>query len=256
LGYQAWRADFDAHLLRRAREAGVVVMQPARAVRPVVREGRITGIRTSDAELSCRFVIDAGGGAHWLARHLDLRIRAASPRLIAVYQYAQGEMPDGPVLSADDRGWTWRAQVRDGVVHCMRLTFDGPDELSGKSRRADVTWRKVERAAGPGYFMTGDAASVLDPASSHGVLKAVMSGMMAGFLIGRHLREGIGEEAIAREYDSWISAWFAHDVSKLTALYRKLPNPPEWVRRANPALVDYQGQSVSALPDFRFRSDS
>lgn len=254
LGYQAWRADFDALLLRRAIEAGAALMQPVRAVRPMHREGRVTGVRTSLRQLASSFVIDAGGGAHWLARHLELRVRAASARLIASYQYTPGAMRDGPRLCADHRGWTWTAQVRDGLIHHMQLRLDGTKALSGQ-RRADVTWRKVGRTAGPGYFMTGDAAAVLDPASSHGVLKAVMSGTMAAFLIGRHIREGIGEDAIAQEYDAWVSEWFAHDVRRLTELYRKLPNPPAWVREANPGLADYQGQSVSTSPDFRFRCD-
>ncbi|MBA4535538.1 hypothetical protein H1196_23700 [Brevibacillus halotolerans] len=51
---------------------------------------------------------------------------------------------------------------------------------------ADMTWRVITQLGGPGgYFLIGDAATVLDPASSHGVLKAVMSGMMAGNLIAQ-----------------------------------------------------------------------
>jgi flavin-dependent dehydrogenase len=52
-----------------------------------------------------------------------------------------------------------------------------------RRRGADVTWRIISPAAGPGFFLVGDAVAVLDPASSHGVLKALMTGMMAAHLI-------------------------------------------------------------------------
>jgi len=49
----------------------------------------------------------------------------------------------------------------------------------GEARGIDVTWTRVQPAARPGYLLAGDAAFVLDPASSHGLLKAIMSGMAA-----------------------------------------------------------------------------
>jgi flavin-dependent dehydrogenase len=83
--------------------------------------------------------------------------------------------------------------------------------------------------AGPGYFLVGDAAAVLDPASSHGVLNALMSGMMAGHVITQILRYGHPEQPAQRAYCAWLRRWFAHDVKYLKALYRRLPNPPAWV---------------------------
>lgn len=43
--------------------------------------------------------------------------------------------------------------------------------------------------AGPGWFLAGDAAAVLDPASSHGVLRAVLTGFRAGQVAMDHLPE-------------------------------------------------------------------
>jgi hypothetical protein len=69
---------------------------------------------------------------------------------------------------------------------------------------------------------------VLDPASSHGVLKAVMSGMMVGHFIEKHLNDGIPSELVASEYNRWLAAWFAHDASRLRELYLGLRHPPSW----------------------------
>jgi 2-polyprenyl-6-methoxyphenol hydroxylase-like FAD-dependent oxidoreductase len=112
----------------------------------------------------------------------------------------------------------WLPQELVGLQRCGRTTG------------ADCSWRSVPAAAGPGYFLAGDAAAVLDPASSHGVLRALMSGMMAGHLLGQVVGRGLPEEQAASAYRDWLANWFAHDVWKLRELYSALPDPPRWVR--------------------------
>jgi flavin-dependent dehydrogenase len=99
----------------------------------------------------------------------------------------------------------------------------------GRIRGADVTWRHVPASAGPGYFLTGDAAVVLDPAASHGVLRALMSGMMAGHTVRRIVSGLVPEPAAVESYRRWTSAWFHHDVRRLSALYDELD--PAWAGR-------------------------
>lgn len=251
-GFQAWRADFDSLLLRRARALGATVYQPCKAAEPLRGEGgRITGVVTSSAlQLRARFVVDAAGGRHWIARRLGLPVEYHSPRLVARYGYAEGECPardEAPALVADRHGWTWAARVRPGRYAWTRLplrcatgndTRLPPEELRGdglgpwgRTRGADVTWRTVVPAARAGYFLVGDAAAVVDPASSHGVLRALMSGVMAAHLITRVIRHGENETLAARGYSDWIYRWFARDVAHLRDLYARLPEPPGWLLR-------------------------
>ncbi len=261
-GFQAWRAELDALLLARARALGVEVLQPRRALHPLYGErGEVTGVETDAGALRCRVLIDAAGGGHWLARHLGVAREEASPRLVATYGYVkeeaaeapgqvapegaagaaspQGEPGDVPRIIADDAGWTWTARVRPGVRGWTRLGFTGrpapagwrPPEVEGfaplgRNRGADVTWRRVVAPAGPGYLMVGDAAAVLDPASSHGVLKGLMSGMMAGHLLARVDAGALPWEAACASYTEWVRGWFTHDVAHLTERYRRFPG---WV---------------------------
>lgn len=213
-------------------------MQPCRAHAPVVECGRVSGVRTELGELRARFVVDASGGGHWLAHGLGLRVRAASPRLVARYGYCEGECPGrdaAPAIVADRDGWTWTARVREGLYQWTRLAL-GPrgaaDDLppaefcglrpTGRARGSDVTWRIVPRSAGPGYFLVGDAATVLDPAASHGILKALMSGILVGNLVGRALREGHDEKRLSESYRGWVASWFRHDVEQLAGRYLDL----------------------------------
>ncbi len=249
-GFHAWRPDFDAQLLRQAVEAGARVLHPQRALNPVHNsDSRIVAVVTDGTTLECRFVVDASGARHWLARHLGLPFEYASPKIMATYGYCDGQMEDGsPRLDADRTGWTWMAQVRPSVVHWTRLSWSdealprnwAPAQTRllrkvGRSQRADVTWRITSAPAGPGYFIVGDAAIVFDPSSSHGVLRAVMSGMMAGYLITEHISVKIPASKIAAEYNRWLSAWFSRDASRLRELYARLPCPPSWLSWLLPA---------------------
>jgi flavin-dependent dehydrogenase len=103
-----------------------------------------------------------------------------------------------------------------------------PKELSGLHQfgpvvhGADVTWRRARPAAGPGWFLVGDAAFVLDPASSHGVLKALMSGRMAAHCIAAMAHGIVPEAETVLHYNDWIARWFEADVARLTAHYAAL----------------------------------
>lgn len=233
-GYQVWRADFDAMLLGQARELGVDVRRPCAAA-GVLDDGRV---ETTDGVVAARVKVDATGRARWLGRALGVAAEPRSPRLFARYGYVEGECPprdDAPALVANAEGWTWTARVRPGLYQWTRVSLDGeqtpadwlPDEFAGMARRgpargADVTWRMAERVADDGWFMVGDAAAILDPTSSHGVLKALMSGMMAGHLITAVVQGRAPATGAAAAYQSWLAGWFAKDAARLSKFYRQL----------------------------------
>jgi flavin-dependent dehydrogenase len=246
LGFQAWRPVLDAILLRRAAAVGVEVWHPCAAVSPVMGNGRVLGVVTERREVRAKFVVDATGGGGWLARKLGLLVELRSPRLIANYAYIETEQAGEwflPELQSTLAGWMWMAQVLPQVVAWTGLSLNDPSsgvpdglaKLAGARRlavggaSADVTWRFADNAAGLGYFLTGDAAMVIDPASSHGVLRALMSGMMAAHLSARVCHDGLAEESAATAYVTWLRAWFEHDAEKLGDFYGQLATPPEWL---------------------------
>src|SRR5688572_28096891 len=177
---------------------------------------REIGVLTSDGPITAHIGVDATGRAHWLSRTLDIARHRHAPRLLARYGYAGGECnarDEAPALVADAEGWTWTARVRPNVSQWTRVAFDGeqadvawmPEELRGleplgPASGADVTWRIADRVAAPGWFIVGDAAAILDPTSSHGVLKALMSGRMAGHLIAPVIRGEVPADEAAVAY--------------------------------------------------------
>jgi flavin-dependent dehydrogenase len=229
LGFQATRSVLDSILLERAAECGARVLQPARARELIVRDGRVGGVVTESGEARADYTLDATGHTRWLARRLGLRDRVYSPRYLAQFGYATGTSQEIPSLRRTEDGWLWLAQVGPRLFHWTRLltterfdrTWRPPEFASlrpvGESQARDVTWTRAERLAGPGWFLLGDAAVTLDPASSHGVLRALMSGIMAAHCIPN--ASGL--------YEGWLLEWFHHDVSKLREA-RPASSLPAW----------------------------
>ena len=262
LGFQAWRPTFDQLLLERCLKLGVDFHERCRALHPALAGDRVVGVETSEGTLKGDFVVDAAGPRHWLARRLGLPVGYHSPPLNASFGYARGlclAREETPAIMADETGWTWTAKIRADLYHWTRLNLDGsvperdfvPEQFRGLSRRgrsrsAEVSWRAVRDSAGPGYFLVGDAATVLDPAASHGVLKAVLSGMHAGRLIVEMLITGGDAQATAASYRDWLASWFAHDVDALRALYQRLENPPAWLNSTASRSPSYVRASPSS----------
>lgn len=236
-GLQVLRSGFDALLVTRARALGAEVRQHSAVIAPLVTEAKVHGVMTSEGPVVARMVVDASGRSRWLARALGVESPARSPRLMVRYGHVEGACPTrdaAPALAGDAEGWTWTARVDQRKYQWTRLNFGRlpdadwlPDEFRSlaplaRSRGADVTWRMANQVARPGWFMVGDAAASLDPTSSRGVLKALMTGMMAGHLIASVLQGKAPADEAARAYHAWIADWFAADIKALSAFYRML----------------------------------
>jgi flavin-dependent dehydrogenase len=246
-GYHAWRATLDALLLARANAVGARARLGCRAIEPLSDEGRrIIGVRTSGGSMRAPIVIDATGRRGWLSRCLNLPRRIASPRLLAAYGYVAAECGSEAQLVADRDGWTWTAAVRRDLVHWTRLDIGArtitrvpPLPVArqgaplGRSRGANVTWRATNLTAGPGYFVTGDAAAVIDPASSHGVLNALLSGMLAGSLAADIIRRQIPERQAYSAYAAWMNDRFDVETRTLRELYLASPIRDRWLAAAS-----------------------
>jgi 2-polyprenyl-6-methoxyphenol hydroxylase-like FAD-dependent oxidoreductase len=143
-----------------------------------------------------------------------------------------------PMIASDASGWTWIARVQPNIYQWVRLPLNGarppngwcPVEFDGlrpmgHRRGIDVSSSIANPTAGPGYFLAGDAASIVDPLSSHGILKALMSGMKAAHHSATVLHYGVSPPAMASAYQNWLARWFREDRSGLRELYRAIGGP-------------------------------
>lgn len=228
-GFQVDRRQFETILLNNAVERGVTVIRPIRARNPILSDGRVSGLELDEGVVRGRFVIDAGGGSHWLAHHLQLPIHSFSRKLVAQFGYSQSPVLGDatcPVFRRGNGFWTWCAPVgvgRNAIVHLDLSSGHAPPDFGCRIRfrGANVTWRMFEESSGPGYFAVGDAAAVLDPSTSHGVLRAITSGMLAADLVAQVTRGLTSEIDAIAVYRSWMSRCFWRDATRLRQLYKQ-----------------------------------
>lgn len=226
-GFHLWRPDFDQILLNRAKALGVAYFE--RCGRSEIKiETRRVSVRTRLGGIDSELVVDATGRNRWVARQLGLRVRTCSRPLIAQYGYRRGLSQvcrDIPLFVQKADGWDWIARVRVDLYQWILLRNgkcrSGPQPLPDwlmelgeeqPSRGADVTWRFVPECAGERYFLVGDACSVIDPSASHGILKALSSGILAASCINKVLQgKSADQERITNGYMAWQWKWFQRD---------------------------------------------
>lgn len=246
--YQVLRRDFDRLLLERYTSLGGRLVRPCRGIAPILQGERVTGVTMSGCDMTAPVTIDASGKRGFLRHHLAIEQTRVSPPLVAWFGYRRGGLDVAPTLEGDGSGWQWTAQVGHERIAWVSLPFhrskappSPPDRIAslpaiGRCGAADVTWRLTDPLCGPGWFVVGEAACVLDPASSHGVLRALMSGMMAAH-VARRLKDGATTQDDARNrYRSWLRTWFEHDAARLADAYHELGVDWAWGHRHKTAI--------------------
>jgi geranylgeranyl reductase family protein len=242
------RAEMDERLLKRAREAGVEVLEEAALAGVIIEGARLRGVRLRTAEGStqefrARVTLDATGRqravarraqrelssrektrAHLVAFKAHLACTRGARGVCEIYFYPGGYGGLSPV----ERGLSnlcFIARARDvrergsEAVRVMR-------EVLMRNRRAAQTlshaeartrWLGVtvesfgrhEPAPFDGLLAVGDAAAFIDPFTGSGMLMALEGGELAARAVVRWLARGDDDfTTLAREYREVYEACF------------------------------------------------
>jgi flavin-dependent dehydrogenase len=224
LGFQADRQTLHRILQQAAVDAGATLIRNARAEALLTEKNRVTGVVVNGMQYRAAWTIDATGRCAWLARKLELPIKTCSPPLGARFGWRAGEPADlegQPSFAFRDDGWSWQAPVGNNRTAWVELRIGEPDGRAPAG--VDLTWQVRPHCAGPGFFLVGDAAATFDPSSSHGVLRALMSGILCGHLVEGWHRSGGAEASIIEAYRAWLSTQFEHDEQRLRQHYADSP---------------------------------
>jgi len=221
LGYQIARTKLLDALYRRAVAVGAQVLfgHPAQGLERD-RKGRVTALYTAGRWIACDWLIDASGGADWLARREGCGLQVHSPYLTARFGYDRHAVADAwPLLRLHRHGWTWQAALGDGRRAWIQLGRRDQMPPRSQGRGADATWRLAPRPAAVNAYRIGDAACRLDPGAGRGVLRAMMTGIMSVYCI-RVAQDG-DVAAASEHYADWTAQWFHSDAAELRQLYRR-----------------------------------
>jgi len=214
----AIRGHFDEGLRAEAQRAGVDYLRMAAAeLDPHAAGGRIVGEPWSCSlhDVGEPIVIDASGVNGWLRRALALAESVDSRPLWLRRGFARLDTE----LASDDgraywrmtnQGWLWIRHAASGHVWtALTATRHGdipwPQGAApvGRVWRECRHWRRLQCPAGPGYFVCGDAAGYLDPATGDGLRFALESGLRAGGLAAAVVSAPARASLSAALYADW-----------------------------------------------------
>ncbi len=215
-GFHIDRDRFDALLLAEARAAGVVVLQPATAGRPVrdaktarlsvpVRQGASSTLIEAD------YVCDARGRR---SRPAASSVPVAGVHTIALCGWLRDVRLGGleARVEAGDAEWYWGAPLPGGLFSAMVFVdaercrgLGGPagwerlyraalarstllhrclgGTLTGRVTARDATPYAAADPIGPDYLRVGEACFGIDPLSSQGVQAAMTQALQASIVV-------------------------------------------------------------------------
>lgn len=167
--------------------------------------------------LQARWLIDASGPAGWLDRRTGTQMIPRSAQIWLHYGYrpSAADVTGQPHLSLNGQAWEWRAPLGDGETAWVTGSSLRPPDRPFGARGADGTWRLSPCPACVGSFRVGDAACRLDPRNGHGVLRALMSAILAAHLAEAADAGQASRPAVAGIYAQWIRQWFDADARQL-----------------------------------------
>lgn len=254
LGYQVDRARFDGLLLDRARALGATVLEE-------------TLISDPRAFAATRFVIDASGQRSTLAKLFGARRREAI-RTVAITGYYRGARTpenfpaENTLFEMRPDGWLWSVLLSDGrrnitvgldpeLLRARKTeevyhSFVAASELlsgliqgcvlDGELTGHDATWYSSDRYAGEDFLLAGDSASFIDPLTSHGVYKAMHSGITAAAVINTVIRRPENAAAAIAYYEAHQQRTHEKYAEIALTFYRASPfaDAPFWRLRTRP----------------------
>jgi 1H-pyrrole-2-carbonyl-[peptidyl-carrier protein] chlorinase len=245
------RSRFDDALLRHAAAQGSRVVEGAQVERAEFEGDRAIGVQVREGEsrrlLRARLVVDATGRGTLLGSQLRLKRTDRELRQFAVHGWFEG-VDRGAAATADwihlhvlpgPRAWAWQIPISAAVtsvgVVCdaerfpktgedpsaffaeaiasspaLARAMTGARPLHALQREGNYSYA-MERLAGDGWLLVGDAARFVDPLFSSGLSVAAESAREAATAIRAALARGdlsaASFAAYERRLQSGLDAW-------------------------------------------------
>ena len=231
--YQVKRQEFDALLARHA-ESGGADIQWSTHVRDVeFRTSDILITLGDGRQCTTRYIADATGPAHFLAKRFNLRRPNPTLRKVSLFTHcagiprASGRAEGDITILWSESGWFWVIPFSDGITSvgligdqdivdaagksdqerfdnlCSQSAshkslFDDQEQLMPVQRRANWAYR-CDPIAGENFVLLGDAAGFIDPVFSTGVYLGQQGAFFFDEFLGPALAAGDSPSAEDRE---------------------------------------------------------
>jgi len=253
-GYIIRRIEFDKLLLDYARENGAQVWEETKVISPLVRDGKVIGVRAfrdgEEIEITSNVVVGADGAHSTVGRAMGLLVNNPHYLGISIRQYFEGVKDIGDYLEVyPDKvitpasGWVFPlgggvANVGVGAMlyHMKSKKINLHESFERFITESRLVAPKLESAKPvsplrgallrvglggskiecPGLILIGDAASMTNPVSGEGITYALETGEMVAdhILESRMSGHGIHHDPDEDSFREKLLARYGHYFSK------------------------------------------
>ena len=276
------RSEFDSLLLDLARQAGAHV-QIGKAFGSFTVDGNPHiefETAAGRSEIHANVVLDCSGRAGVLGRFL--RTKPSRHRTVALCAAWTSKSvwklpePSHTLVESYGDGWAWSVPLSPFLRHVAVMVDPGGTRMvRGKGLAAtyhaelDKTraFRRIfshsdldhapwgreaslytsKRFCGPGFLLAGDAGSIIDPLSSFGVKKAMVSAWTGAIVANTCLRNPAMRDTALRFYDDREREVYRQWDQLSASWFRRGGAAPFWEDRA--ALPSAEDSTVPPQPD-------
>jgi flavin-dependent dehydrogenase len=281
-GYQVLRSEFDSLLLDLARQAGVNV-QAGKAFGSFAAGGNPDiELEFGDqrSKIDANFVLDCSGRAGVLGRFLRTKhSRSRTVALCAVWKDKSGwKLPDPShtLVESYGDGWAWSVPLSPLLRHVavmvdpagtrmvrgngLAATYHAElaktrafQRIFAHSALDHAPWGREaslytsRQFCGPGFLLAGDAGSIIDPLSSFGVKKAMVSGWIGAVVANTCLRRPAMQDTALQFYENREREVYRQWRELSGSWFRRGGDQPFWEDRAGPP--DPPAPTVPLQPD-------
>jgi digeranylgeranylglycerophospholipid reductase len=263
------------YLAERAIAAGAKIRLSTAAIGPAIEDGRVTGVRTRDATLSCRLLIDATGHRSVMLKGAGLdpgfrRFGVGSEYDLFAPGCDQSEVVIAVGSGVAPSGYAWifpwgRNRVRAGVGIIHPDSADHPDSfldrfvasvpsLAGAQPVEHHSGlipseRFADAFAGDGILAAGDAAGHASSLLGEGIRWAIMAGRMAGEVAADALRRGDVSRGALTEFEQRWKKRFGRDLTRAHRINQRIArwDDRKWDERLEMIKLLSPDQFVEAL---------
>lgn len=223
-GLQVDRIRLNALMRERVTKAGGRIMRMQLLEPRPARHNGQWHLMADAMQLTAPVLFDATGRQAWLARQLALRSESHGPEQRLRFGWFEREhnhAENNPVFIQRQDGWNWLAPLNGNCCAWAELRR----ESTGSGMNA--SWRITPDCAGDGYFLLGDAACYMDPSAANGVLRAIMSGIMAAHLASAVRQRTTTPMQAWQSYRAWIKHLFFTTLHELNGVHQPADRPSQ-----------------------------
>ncbi|MCL1048650.1 NAD(P)/FAD-dependent oxidoreductase [Shewanella abyssi] len=268
-GWHLNRASFDKFLALQLQKRGGALLKNTHFA-SLIRDKHAYPIKVTlrnNAELRCRFIVDASGRSAKVARQFDAKANIED-QLVAVSAYfdasnisSANSYRQMTLLEAVDYGWWYLAHLPNKQVIVTVAT--DPATIQQKQLKSSVHWQQamqqtlhikpiinqaapsrlhtwvaqsaiMDPPAAEHWLAVGDAASSFDPISSQGIYKALNNGIDAAAAITDWLND---DAQTINQYRNSVASNFIQYLGQKAYFYneeQRWPQSAFWQKRQQP----------------------